>query len=431
MGYRYFFLLTFVLSTRLFSQELYFPPLVGDEWDTLSPASLNWCEDKISAFYSFLEEKNTKSFILLKNGKIVLEKYFDGFTRDSVWYWASAGKSMTAVLAGIARQEGLLDISDSVSEHLGTGWTSAPPDKEALITIRHQLTMTTGLDETVNFTCTDPACLVYKADAGTRWAYHNGPYTLLTNVVEAASGMTYNQFFFNKISIKTGITGVWIPLADNRILFSKARSMTRFGLLLLNGGYWNDTPVMTDPDYIAEMINTSQPHNKSYGYLWWLNGKESFMLPGTQLVFPGPLFPDAPPDVYAALGKNAQYLNVAPSEGIVFVRMGENPDSSLVPVSFNNEIWQYINGLECAPDAVDENTQKTVGIYPNPATGFLQIDLPDIYTDYEVSVFDIIGQRVIRRYNKKELDVSTLLPGIYIIKIKSEEKEFTEILAIQ
>jgi sulfur carrier protein ThiS len=58
--------------------------------DTISPATLNWCADKIDTLYDFLEQKNTKGFVVLKDGKIVLEKYFGTFNEDSLWYWASA-----------------------------------------------------------------------------------------------------------------------------------------------------------------------------------------------------------------------------------------------------------------------------------------------------------------------------------------------------
>ena len=172
-----------------FAQTLYFPPLTGSSWETLSPDSLGWCEDNIDSLYQYLEEKNTKAFLVLKNGRIVLEKYFGAFEQDSLWYWASAGKPATAVVVGIAQAEGLLDISDPTSDYLGEGWTAAPPEKEALITIRHQLTMTTGLDDSVaDADCNLDTCLQYLANAGTRWAYHNAPYTLLDKVVEAATG---------------------------------------------------------------------------------------------------------------------------------------------------------------------------------------------------------------------------------------------------
>jgi hypothetical protein len=79
------------------SQTLYFPSnLPGDTaWSTLPPGELGWCTDKVAPLLDFLESKNTKAFILLKDGKIVIEKYYGTFTKNDAWYWASAGKSLT------------------------------------------------------------------------------------------------------------------------------------------------------------------------------------------------------------------------------------------------------------------------------------------------------------------------------------------------
>src|SRR5690606_40158064 len=128
-------------------QSLYFPPLAGDDWDTVSPASLGWCESEIPALYEALEDAGTKAFIVLQDGRIVLEHYVGTFTADSLWYWASAGKTLTAMLVGMAQERGFLSIDDPVTDYLGAGWTSCPPGEEALRTIRHQLTMTTGFDD--------------------------------------------------------------------------------------------------------------------------------------------------------------------------------------------------------------------------------------------------------------------------------------------
>jgi len=81
---------------------LYFPPIAGTSWETTTTASLGWNETMMNELYTYLQQKNTKAFIILKNGKIVTEKYFGTFTADSAWYWASAGKSLTAFLAGLA-----------------------------------------------------------------------------------------------------------------------------------------------------------------------------------------------------------------------------------------------------------------------------------------------------------------------------------------
>ena len=160
------------------TDTLYFPPVGSTDWQTTTPASLGWNTGELNNLYSFLDSEHTKAFIILKGGKMVVEKYFGTFTADSLWYWASAGKTLTAFLTGIAQQDGIININDKTSKYLGTGWTSETMDKENLITIKNQLTMTTGLDDGVaDPDCTLPACLVYKADAGTRWAYHNAAYT--------------------------------------------------------------------------------------------------------------------------------------------------------------------------------------------------------------------------------------------------------------
>ncbi|MBX2979815.1 MAG: hypothetical protein KF905_11005 [Flavobacteriales bacterium] len=95
------------------------------------------------------------------------------------------------------------------------------------------------------------------------------------------------------------------------------------------------------------MITPSQTLNPAYGYLWWLNGQSSYLLPGLQFPLSGPAMPNAPMDVYAALGKNGQIINVSPSSGIVVVRMGDLPGGIFVPNVYNDQIWQYLNAVVC------------------------------------------------------------------------------------
>jgi CubicO group peptidase (beta-lactamase class C family) len=327
---------------------VYFPPIGGTTWETVTPASLGWNETELNNLYTYLQQKNTKAFIILKNGKIVSEKYFGTFTADSLWYWASAGKTMTGMLVGIAQKEGLLNINDKTSKFLGNGWTSLPAAKEDLITIKNQLTMTTGLDDNVQpeNDCTLPSCLQYKADAGNRWSYHNAPYTLLDKVVEAASGKTYNAYFQEKIRDRIGMNGAWIRTGYNNVYYSNPRSMARFGLLMLNKGKWDQTSILSDSTYFNAQTKTSQNFNLSYGYLTWLNGKASYMLPTVQVVFPGMLVPNAPADMFSALGKNDQKVYVVPSQNLVVIRMGESAGNVQLAVSsFDNELWGYLKTI--------------------------------------------------------------------------------------
>lgn len=415
-----FGLIFFTISKSCNSQQLYFPPIATNDWETISPASLGWCTDKIDSLYNFLESRNTKSFMVLKNGKIVLEKYFGTFTSDSLWYWASAGKTLTSMLVGIAQKEGYLSVEQPVSDFLGQGWTSCTPEKENLIKIRNQLTMTTGLDEMVSDPdCTLPACYQYLADAGTRWAYHNAAYTILDQVVSSATGMNFSTYFNSKIRNKIGMNGLWAYLDYNHIYFSNTRSMARYGLLLLAKGKWENHSVIQDSSYYDKMINSSQNLNKSYGYLTWLNGKDSYMLPQSQFVFSGALCPAAPSDMYAAMGKNGQLINVVPSQNLVVIRMGNAPDNQFeVANMFDNLVWQELNKVICNTDGISEQTsQSQLTVFPNPATNEIHISLPDLSKNYKVWLFNSQGQLKFQELNCKNIDVSNFPAGVYVLII--------------
>jgi len=332
-------------ATPIIADPLYFPPIPENAtWETKSLQSLGWNENAVAPLLSYLEEKHSKSFIVLVDGKIVMENYFNGHTATSNWYWASAGKTLTSTMVGIAQQENHLNINDKVSDYLGNGWTSEPLAKENLITNKHLLTMTSGLDDVANEDCVTPECLVYKADAGTRWAYHNS-YVKLQDVIAEATSQSYSNYFNAKLRDKIGMNGTWIQSGNNSVYWSTTRSMARFGLLMLNRGKWNNDVILNE-NYFNEATNTSQNINLGYGYLWWLNGKASYHLPQSQLQFSGSIIPEAPSDMFMALGKNDQKIYVVPSKKLVVIRMGEAADNVNLALSdFDEVLWQKINAL--------------------------------------------------------------------------------------
>lgn len=333
--------------------EPYFPPLSQDQWERIDPIDLEWSSAALDSLRDFLERNNTRAFIVLKSGRIVIESYFGQnisgsgpFERESLWYWASAGKCLSACLVGIAQEEGLLNIEDPSADYLGSGWTSLPAVKERMITIRHQLSMTTGLDyQALDLDCTDPACLTYKADAGQQWYYHNAPYTLLRRVVENASQLDYNRFTQEKLGIRIGMGGRWLSQGSNNPYWSTARDMARFALLMLNDGRWGDEEILKDRNFVRQMTNPSQNLNPSYGFLWWLNGQNSIIYPGFSQTIGISLAPDAPSDLVVGMGKNGQFMALAPSQDLVVIRLGEAPDQSLVPISFHNQMWIKLQAL--------------------------------------------------------------------------------------
>ena len=328
------------------NETMYFPPNDGSTtWTTKSIADLGWNQSAVQPLLDYLDLKHTKSFIILVNGRIVMENYFNGHSATTPWYWASAGKTLTSTVTGIAQQEGILNINNKVSDYLGTGWTSAPLAKENLITCKNLLSMNSGLNDALGDDVS-PANLQYVADAGNRWAYHN-VYVKLQDVIAQASGQTWSTYFNTKLRDRIGMTGgSWIDSGDGlSVYWSTTRNMARFGLMALNNGKWNGTTIVNE-NFFNQATTTSQTINQAYGYLWWLNGKTSYHLPQSQLQFNGSIIPSGPNDMFMALGKNDQKIYVIPSKKMVVIRMGEAADSSNLALSnFDETLWTKISAL--------------------------------------------------------------------------------------
>jgi len=329
--------------------NMYFPPIEVTEWETVTTAQLQWNDNKVQELYDYLKTNNTKGFIVLQNGRLVLEQYFNGHSQNTDWAWFSAAKSLTATFVGIAQDEGIIAIDNKTSDYLGANWSSLSPDKQDLITVKDHLSMVTGLDDHVGdfipWVCNMPVCLEYKADAGTRWAYHQGAFMLLQKMISENAEMSFQAYCKTKISDKIGMKGTWTTPLGLNVYNSDTRSMARFGLLMLNRGTWEQESIVSQT-YFNAMTNTSQDINKSYGYCWWLNGKASFMDTTSQDIIPGALIPNAPDDMIAALGAQDQKIYVVPSKGLVVVRSGESAGVTQLGLSsFDNELWGKINAV--------------------------------------------------------------------------------------
>jgi len=331
-------------DNNITSESMYFPPINSSAWETKSLSSLNWDTNKISSLKDFLIQNNTKSFMILVNGRIVMESYFNGHNANATWEWNSAGKTLVATTIGIAQQENLLNINHIVSDYLGSGWTNMPVDKENLITCKNLLSMTSGIDDTKQLII--KSNLNYLADAGTRWSYHN-VFQKLMDITSNSTNMDFESYFNSRLKNKIGMDGFWNNGLIFKIYNSNTRSMARFGLLSLNLGKWQNEQILNE-SFFKESITSSQSINPSYGYLWWLNGKNKFMIPTEQTVFQGALIPNAPNDMYAAMGANDQRIYIIPSKKMVIVRMGEasNPSIPSFAVSgFDSLLWDKLNAV--------------------------------------------------------------------------------------
>ena len=376
-----------VLGASTALSQMYFPPVQDTTWETVSRAELGWCDEHLDSLYRYLADNATRGFIVLKDGRIAIEWYPDTVTRTNFWYWASAGKSLTATLVGIAEKEGYLNINDASNKYLGEGWTNMTAEQENKVTIWHHLTMTSGIDDnSADMYCTQPTCFQYRTEPGTRWSYNTAVYTMLDGVIKDATGRNINEYLNTKIKSVTGMDGMYIKSGDNNVMYSTPRSMARFGLLALNGFRWNGGDPLLEDEYAHNMVNTSQQLNLSYGYLWWLNGKSSFMIPGLQIKFPGSLSVSEPPDAYNGLGKNDQIVSVVPSMGMVVVRMGDDasPSKPEVATVLLEGIWKRLRAVMCSTTSVSEHAE--------PDTWWSA--LPN---NTSISVYDVMG-RIVSRY---------------------------------
>lgn len=342
------------------SSGSYFPPAQG-EWLRVSPVDAGWDPAKLAAALTYAGQKRASGVVILHRGRILAEQYWNldegaragnkprdygamVLGRDAagrvIEDVASVQKSVSAMLVGIAQHKGLLKLDNRVSKHLGIGWSKASTEQERAITVRHLLTMTSGLKDDLTF----------EAVAGARWRYNSAAYSSTIKVVAAAAKKSPNDLTREWLTGRIGMNdsswadrpGTGRNAVPNALGFATtARDLARFGLLILAEGQWNGESIIADRDYLRAALEPSQKLNRSYGYLWWLNGQAE-VARGAGGRVKGPLIPTAPPDLVAALGAVDRKLYVVPSLGLVVTRLGNSAGPA-----FQNEFWKLL--MSAAP----------------------------------------------------------------------------------
>lgn len=301
------------------ASAFYFPALTGDDWEPLNVSDNGWDDQKLGDVATYCGDHNSTSLLITQSGRILLEQYWNGAARRSATDVFSASKSVISLLIGIAADGKLLELDDPVATYLGAGWTNSP-STEAHITIRNLLTMTSGLTDKFEF----------ESQPRAAWRYNTNAFQMLSRVIEHAANTTIDDWTNSKLGEPLGWHDAsWrqralLKLPDGTPqhgLQLSARDAARFGLMVLGGGRWSGKPVVPAP-YLAEALMPSTTLNLSYGYLWWLNGQESALVPGSKTSRPGPLIPAAPMDLVAAMGALDQRIYVVPSRQWVIVRQG-------------------------------------------------------------------------------------------------------------
>ena len=278
------------------------------------------------------------SVLVSRNGEIVAERYAPGWGPQRPREVASVAKSMVAVLIAMAVEDGAIAGLDQSAADFIPAWRG---DARAAITVRHLMSMTSGLDDTglaLRGVAGDQfainAAAPLRAPPGTRWAYNTAAYHLLFHLLSRATGKTVEAFAGRRLLSPLGMDHTrWItsqgageqgPVTNYYSAASTARDLARFGALVLGEGGWNGRRLIS-AESMRVLLAPSQALNPSYGLLWWSNA-----VPGKDALGRGDnlRFPSAPRDTVAALGAGGQAVLVAPSSGLVVVRQGEPPGSA-------------------------------------------------------------------------------------------------------
>jgi len=313
------------------SSGLYFPPMKG-KWETVSIDETGWKAAKLKIAMEYAGDQNSSGVVILYGGRILAEQYWklkstederprykymlvektsDGRAIEDV---ASVQKSVISFLAAIAREQGKLDLDRTVASYIGNGWSKSSPKQEARITVRHLMTMTSGLNEP----------LKYMHPAGTVWEYNTRAYSMMIPVLTKVMNMGINELTHKWLTAPTGmLESRWEPRrwvqnhhAANPIGFAtSARDLARFGLLVLAEGKWNGHGVLKNSKYLLEALQPSQNLKSSYGLLWWLINQS--------------WFPEAPDKAVAALGRLSRIVFIVPNQQLVFIRLGDKTNPNL------------------------------------------------------------------------------------------------------
>ena len=297
----------------------------------------------------------TDGMIVLQHGQILYENYGRGFTAESKHLIWSITKSVNSAILGRAVQEGLMDIRDSICDHV-----DFVPSENCAIRVEHLLTFSSGLDWTETYEGQknqtssvlamlygegkrDMATFVATHDLskapGSNVEYSSGDATLLAAIIGGAVVPKYTDLYpwtmlFEPLGIEAtyerDATGTYVGSSFG---YMTPRDLAKFGAFYLNDGCVGEerllpegwvTTSTTPSRYYNNMESCCESGSVS-GYSWWMNTENENL--GIPLEYP-----DAP-EFYYGSGHWGQYLIVVPSWDVIIVRTGDDRDGS-----YNNNV---------------------------------------------------------------------------------------------
>jgi CubicO group peptidase (beta-lactamase class C family) len=269
------------------------------------------------------EEIDVHSLIIIRHGHVVLESYVHPYDRKTLHNVKSVSKSIISAVTGVALERGVLDDLDRPVYEFFPEYLDDDDDPlKRRITLRHLLTMTSGLDldenapimygifgseDWIGATLARPMV----ADPGTRFLYSTPLTHTMSGVLSRTSGKSLleltREYLFEPLGIdhvqwKTGPRGYYFGGAE---LFLTPRDLANFGMLYLAGGRWNGKQIVP-AEWVESSTRNRLPaaiEDQLYGYWWWIK----------------------PDGGYFASGWNGQAVLVDPAAELVIVTTGADP----------------------------------------------------------------------------------------------------------
>jgi CubicO group peptidase (beta-lactamase class C family) len=315
----------------------------GSTWEHVPPAVAGLDAAKLGGIAQDAKQGDSNCFLVERDGKIATESYFRGTGPTSSQEVFSVTKSITSTLVGIAQDEGDLHVTDSASKWIDE-WRGTPA---AAVTVRDLLSNDSGRAWSTRI---DYVRLLHAPDRtafavglrqtsapGEVWAYNNSAIQTLQRVLAKATGQDVVAFARTHLFAPLGMTHTRMTrdAAGNAQTFagvhSTCRDLARFGLLMLEHGRWGDRQVVSSEWVSTATGKSSTPLNAAYGYLWWLNRPGVIANPlvavsraeaDNPTTRTGKVAPEAPDDMFWALGLGSQLVQVDPGSRTVVVRLG-------------------------------------------------------------------------------------------------------------
>ncbi|MFQ5978368.1 MAG: serine hydrolase domain-containing protein [Candidatus Heimdallarchaeota archaeon] len=329
-------------------------------WKTSTPEEQGMSSEKLGEVRNYIEnwDLDFHSVLVVCNGYIVLEEYFDYYRQDTLREIYSCTKSVTSALVGIAIHEGYISsVDERVLDYFPEkNFTNLDARKQNM-TLEHLLTMTTGLDwpewsvpygpgnifaewvnspDWVQFVLDRPMVLA----PGTQFNYNSGASHILSAILQNATGETTFSYANRHLFAPLGISPViWRAdpqgiNAGGMYLQMRPRDMAKIGYLYLNNGSWEGKQIIP-ADWVE--ISTRKHYDMGnsavidYGYQWWI-----YYYPDLNDSSKHP-----PIDAYAAVGYSGQRIFVIPDQRMVVVFTADIVSTPL-KLGINTSIYVYL-----------------------------------------------------------------------------------------